>query len=226
MRERLLLLAILTGALAAPFGAPLAAQETRCDRGDVEVAALTFSGNAAFPDATLAAGIVTTASSRLRRALRFVGRKHCLDGAALPLDVLRLRTWYRNHGFADASVDTVVASSGRGRVEVRFLIAEGDPVRVDTLRIEGLDGVPERAQITSGLPVRVGGWFDRYANAATRDTLTRRLRDSGYPDAESFLGYDTRSAAKRATVIFTVAPGVRRRIGRLAITRTGRVGYS
>jgi len=220
VRARLVLLAALTGALVAP----LEAQETRCDRGDVEVAALSFSGNAAFPDATLAAGIVTTASSRLRRLLRFVGRKLCLDASELPLDVLRLRTWYRNHGFVDVTVDTVVAAAGRGRVEVRFQIAEGEPVRVDTLRIEGLDGVAQRAQLVSGLPVRVGGWFDRYANAATRDTLTRRLRNSGYPDAETFLGYDTRSAAKRATVIFTVTPGVRRRIGRLDITRTGREG--
>lgn len=224
MRARLVLLATLTGALTALLAAPLGAQETRCDRGDVEVATLSFSGNAAFPDATLAAGIVTTASSRLRRTLRFVGRKHCLDAAALPLDVLRLRTWYRNHGFVDATVDTVVAPNGRRRVDVRFTISEGEPVRVDTLRIEGLDGVPERAQITSGLPVRVGGWFDRYANAAARDTLTRRLRDSGYPDAETFLGYDTRSSAKRATVIFSVSPGVRRRIGRLNITRSGRDG--
>lgn len=220
MRARFALAVVLGGALATPA----AAQETRCDRGDVEVARLTFAGNTAFPDATLAGGIVTTASSRWRRVLRIVGARRCLDSGALPLDVLRLRTWYRNHGFVDATVDTVVAPSGRGRVEVRFLIAEGDPMRIDTLRIVGLDAVPERSAIVSGLPARVGGWFDRYANAAARDTLTRRLRDNGYPDAETFLGYDTRNAAKRATVIFTVAPGARRRIGRLEVARQGRDG--
>ena len=47
--------------------------------------------------------------------------------------MLRLRLWYRNHGFMDATVDTVVAETGRARVEVRFLISEGQPTRVRAL---------------------------------------------------------------------------------------------
>jgi outer membrane protein assembly factor BamA len=211
-------------ALLATSAPALGAQETRCDRGDVEVGALSFAGNDAFPDAVLASGIVTTASSRARRLLRFVGARRCLDADELPRDVLRLRLWYRNHGFMDATVDTVVAETGRARVEVRFLISEGQPTRVDTLRILGLDGVPERGEVTAGLPTRLNGWFDRYANAATRDTITRRLRDNGYPDAEAFLGYELRLDERRATVEFTVVPGPRRRIGRLDIVHEGRDG--
>lgn len=211
-------------AVAAPLGAPLDAQETRCERGDTEVRTLKFEGNRAFNDATLAAGIVTTPSSWFRRTLRIVGTKHCLDREDFPLDARRLATWYRNHGFTDATVDTVVTAVGRNRVDVRFTIVEGEPVLVDTLRILGLDGVPERGDLQRGLPVRVGGRFDRYANSAMRDTLTRRLRDNGYPDAETFLGYDTRTLARTATVIFTVVPGPRRRIGAIVFTRTGRDG--
>ena len=202
----------------------LGAQETRCERGDVEVRSLGFSGNTEFKDATLAAGIVTTPSSWARRVLRVVGARHCLDTKEFPLDVLRLTVWYRNHGFVDATVDTVVTPMGRNRVGIRFDIIEGEPVLVDTLRILGLDAVPERGTIQAGLAARVGGRFDRYANSATRDTLTRRLRDNGYPDAETFLGYDTRTIARTATVIFTVVPGPRRRIGALMFTRHGRDG--
>jgi len=211
-------------ALLALLASAAGAQETRCDRGDTEVRALSFQGNTAFSDAELGSGIVTTASSRARRVLGFVGAKHCLSQAELPRDVLRLRLWYRNHGFVDATVDTVVAPVGRERVEVRFVIAEGEPVLVDTLRIEGLDGVPERSEIIAALPTRVGGWFDRYANATTRDLLTRRLRDSGYPDAETFLGYDLRTETKRATVVLSVSAGARRRIGRVNIVQEGRDG--
>jgi outer membrane protein assembly complex protein YaeT len=220
MRRGLLLVLALLASSASVVGA----QETRCDRGDVEVGALSFAGNDAFSDAVLSAGIVTTASSRARRIFRFVGTRRCLDQGELPLDVLRLRLWYRNHGFIAATVDTVVAEIGKARVEVRFLINEGEPVRVDTLRVNGLEGVPERAQILEDLPTRLGGWFDRYANAATRDTLTRRLRDNGYPDAEAFLGYDLRSEERRATVEFTVIPGSRRRIGRVDLVQEGRDG--
>ncbi len=222
MRSRRALLRSI--ALLALLASAANAQETRCDRGDLEVRALSFQGNNAFSDAVLGTGIVTTASTRLRRYLRFVGARHCLNSEELPRDVQRLRLWYRNHGFVDATVDTVVAPAGRNRIEVRFLIAEGEPIRTDTVRIEGLDAVPEHREITAGLPTRVGGWFDRYANAATRDTLTRRLRDNGYPDAETFLGYDLRTEARRATVVLTVITGTRRRVGRVNIVHEGRDG--
>ncbi len=215
----LLALLLLVGA-----GREAAAQDTRCGRDGVEVRRLEFEGNTAFTDAELTAGIVTTASSWARRALKVVGARHCLNQREFPLDVARLRVWYRNHGYVDATVDTVVTAMGSRRVGVLFRIAEGEPVRVDTLRILGLDGVPERTEILSGLRTRVGGLFDRYANADSRDTLARRLRDNGYPDAEVFLGYDTRTEARRATVIFTVEPGARRRIGQVALVRRGRDG--
>jgi outer membrane protein assembly complex protein YaeT len=210
--------------LVVTAGREAGGQDTRCVRGGVEVRALEFDGNTAFTDAELAAGIITTASSWARRTLRVVGTRHCLNPLEFARDVARLRVWYRNHGYVEATVDTVVTATPPDGIGVRFVIFEGEPIRVDTLRVLGLDGVPERAELLTGLRTRVGGLFDRYANAATRDTLSRRLRDSGYPDAEVFLGYDTRTAARTATVIFTVEPGARRRIGTVAIQRLGREG--
>ena len=200
------------------------AQETRCERGDVEVGSLGFVGNTAFTDAELEAGIVTTASGWARRTLRIIGTRRCLDQAEFPDDVLRLTLWYRNHGFTAATVDTIVTSLGPSRVAVSFVVTEGVPMLVDTLRVVGLDAVPERELVLARLPTAVGGWFDRYANRASRDSITARLRDNGYPDAQTFLGYDTRTDAMRATVQFTVETGARRRIGRVAITRLGREG--
>jgi len=218
-RSALVGLALLLA--AAP---PLVAQETRCERGDTEVRKLAFSGNTAFTDADLAAGIVTTPSSFLRRVFRIGGQRRCLDQREFPLDVLRLTVWYRNHGFVDATVDTVVTPVGGNRIDVRFVITEREPVLVDTVRFEVLVAVPERTQLMRGLPTRVGGRFDRYANRATKDTLARRLRDGGYPDAEAFLGYDLRTDARRATVVFIANPGSRRRIGGVLVTREGRDG--
>ena len=211
-------------ALLLTAASAVGAQETRCERGDVEVRSLSFRGNKEFTDATLAAGIVTTPSTWARRVLRFIGARHCLDQREFPLDVLRLTYWYRNHGFTQATVDTVVTRVGKDRVAVRFDITEGTPVIVDTVRFAGLDAVPERANLLAGLPARAGGRFDRYANRATKDTITRRLRDGGYPDAETFLGYDLRTAERTATVLFTVAPGARRRIGSINLVRNGRAG--
>jgi outer membrane protein assembly complex protein YaeT len=202
----------------------LRAQETRCERGDIEVHKLAFTGNTAFSDADLAVGIVTTPSSFLRRIFRIGGQRHCLDAREFPADRLRLTVWYHNHGFRDATVDTLVTSAGKNRINVTFRITEGEPMLVDTVRFEGLDAVPERVRLMSGLPTRVGGRFDRYAIRATMDSLARRLRDNGYPEAEAFLGYDMRTEARRATVIFTANTGPRRRIGGVVVTRVGRDG--
>lgn len=219
-RARILLALSLLGAATSRAEA----QDTRCGRGAVEVRALQFTGNAAFTDAQLAAGIVTTASSWGRRVLRVIGERHCLNAEEFPRDVARLRLWYRNHGYVDATVDTVVTALPRGTIGVTFVIAEGEPIRIDSIRVAGLDAVPERAEILRGLRARVGGLFDRYAIAASRDTISRRLRDNGYPDAEVLLGWDTRRATRGATVIFTVEPGARRWIGEVALDRRGRTG--
>lgn len=202
-------------------GGVAGAQETRCQRGGVEVGLLEFTGNEAFTDAELAAGIVTSSSSWTRRTIGFLGTRHCLNAREFPLDVARLRLWYRNHGYVDVRVDTVVTNLTRNRVGVRFVIDEGEPIRVDTVRVTGLDAVPERAEVLLGLRTRPGGLFDRYANAASRDSISRRLRDNGYPDAEVFLGYDTRTLERTATVIFDVEPGVRTRIGDVAVVQRG-----
>ncbi len=193
------------------------AQDLACESGDLEVVRLSFDGNSAFPSATLASGIVTTPSSWARRTLRVFGRRRCLDREQFPLDVVRLVIWYRNHGYASATVDTVLTRIGSARVAVRFSIHEGLPVLVDSLAFEGLESVPERAELLQGLATRIDRPFDKYANEATRDSLMRRLRDGGYPDAEVFVGYDTRTAERRARVTFTVMPGSRVHFGEVAV---------
>lgn len=211
--------------LAAPVVARIAeAQELTCDPGDVEVVALRFSGNQAFSSATLAAGIVTTPSSWSRRSLKFFGTMRCLDRPQFALDALRLILFYRNHGYVAATVDTLVTPSGAHRVEIEFKISEGTPVLISDLIIEGLDGVDVRDRLLAGLATFRGAPFDKYAMEETRDSLSRRLRNGGYPDAEVFVGFDTHAAAHTATVRFSVQPGRRAVVGPLRIVVTPRDG--
>lgn len=208
---------LLVAVLVSVSTRALHAQDLACESGDLEVVRLSFQGNSAFSGATLAAGVVTTPSSWARRTLRFLGRRRCLDREQFPLDVVRLLIWYRNHGYASATVDTVVTRIGDARVAVLFSVHEGLPVIVDSLTFEGLESVPERAELLQGLATRVDRPFDKYANEATRDSLTGRLRDGGYPDAEVFVGYDTRTTERLARVTFTVVPGPRVRFGEVAV---------
>lgn len=217
-------LAIVACAALAVPGAPALAQNAPCGEDGVEVVSLAFAGNAAFADATLASGIATTASSWARRHLRMFGTRRCLDRQDFALDAVRLRLFYRNHGYVAATVDTAVTPAGRDRVAVLFTIREGAPMLVSELILDGIDGLADREALVRGLPISLGGPFDKYAIEESRDSLGRRLRNSGYPDAEVFVGYDTHVAEHSATVRLAVNPGTRVRLGPINVVVTPREG--
>ncbi len=203
--------------LALMFPVALGAQDIVCDKGDTEVLRLEFTGNRAFPAAVLANGIATTPSTWARRTFRVIGRRYCMDMAEFPRDVVRLMLFYRGHGYLDVAVDTVVTKLGPLQVAVRFAITEGAPTRVSSLGITGLDAVPMRAAIERALPLRAGGTFDRPAVAAARDSLARRLRNAGYPDAEVLVNYETDAVRRAAAVTYVAIPGPRSRIGAVEV---------
>lgn len=195
----------------------LGAQEIDCDPGDIEVRRLTFRGNRTFSDARLAAQIATTPSGALYRYARFIGTKHCLDRVHLPLDSIRLLRFYQERGFYDATVDLDTASVGPSAIAVQFTIVEGQPMLIDTLTVLGLEGLPDSARIRRSLPLAVGHRFDSEALGKALAYLTASLRNSGYPDADVFRGYQTNYETHRASVELTVVPGVRARIGAIDI---------
>jgi outer membrane protein insertion porin family len=193
--------------------ASASAQETNCDAGDKEVRKLSFTGNTAFTDTELSKIIVTTASPFARTVLHLpLTVRRCLDRNELPKDRARLVIFYRRRGYADATVDTVVRASGAG-VEVNFLIHEGLPTKLASLVIEGLDSVRNRASIVSRLPIRAGQRFDRVNLEAARDSIARRLRNSGYPGAEVNNTFDVNDSLRAAYDTIRVEPGPFTRIG-------------
>jgi outer membrane protein assembly complex protein YaeT len=211
----------LMAAMFAIAPALAGAQSLTCDsRSDLEVRKLTFTGNRAFTNAQLANGVVTTASSWTKRWIRFFGTKRCFVSDSLTNDRFRLMIFYRNHGYTSVAVDTTVTRLDEGAVAVQFAITEGLPTLVDTLRVMGLDAIPERRRLTAQLPLRQGSPFDKYALQASIDTLTRRLREGGYPSAEVFFYFATDTAAHSATVEIDVAPGTRASIGDLTLDVT------
>jgi outer membrane protein assembly factor BamA len=209
-----LLLAVLLLAVAAR---PSRAQDLSCNAGDVEVMRLTFQGNRAFAKGLLEDGIATEPSSFLRRRIGIFGARRCLDHQAFALDRVRLIVFYRNHGYASVTVDTIVTPMGKGKIGVRFSIHEGEPTIVDSLTITGLDSVPERAAIVKGLPAREGKPFDKYADDTTRELITQRLHNGGYPDAEVFIESSTQTASRLASVTFAVTTGARMHLGPLIV---------
>jgi outer membrane protein insertion porin family/translocation and assembly module TamA len=217
-RRRSLAALVLILAVLAPRA--LRAQGIECDGtpGEREVRSLEFRGNRAFPSRELELRVSTTASDFLQRRLHAFGTPRCLDSDALRLDVGRLRVFYQRHGYYGATVDTAVTVAGDSDgVNVAFLIDEGQPVLIDSLRISGLDSTARTIVDTSELALRKGIPFDRTKLQATIDTIKSRLRNNGYPRADVAASYTVDTMARHASVGLTVLPGTRARIGQIRV---------
>jgi outer membrane protein insertion porin family len=197
------------------------AQDITCDPGDTEVRSLHFEGNHAFSGSELALRIATTPSTWSRRVFRIFGARYCLDSLAFRTDSLRLIVLYRRRGYTDVRVGTRIERAGAHAVDITFRIAEGLPVRIAAFTITGLDSLEPHGlgdRLSRGLPVRERGPFDQDAVEAARDTLIRRLRNNGYPNAEVLRDFATNDSARTATVTFNVSAGPRARLGAITIT--------
>jgi outer membrane protein insertion porin family len=204
--------------LVAVFAAaPLAAQQEpqRVVRG------LSFEGNHAIDDYTLSTAIATTNSSTFATSpfLRWLGlgEKRVFSELEFRRDVLRLLLLYRQTGYMNAVIDTLVRREGRD-VYLKFRIYEGDPVRLAALEVQGLDAILDVRRLKRDLPLQVGDPFDRALFQASADTIVSRLKNRGYPYADILRGYDVDVAALRAVATLEALPGRRVRVGQVVIT--------
>ncbi len=217
-------LVCLVGVLVSTV--PLSAQERQ-----LVVRQLDFSGNSAISDEVLASAISTTNSSVFARSFFFrwmgLGAKRYFDEQEFRRDVVRLGVLYKRSGYNDAVIDTLVQRTPED-VYITFTIQEGAPIIVATLTITGLDSLRDRARRAAleDLPLQRGDPFNRYAMQASADSISRRLRDRGYPSATVFTGFEVEKPARRATVTLEVAPGRRAVIGRVTVVGAARVDSS
>jgi outer membrane protein assembly factor BamA len=212
--------ALLSLVALAAMSAPLRAQQVECDRdgSPPEVRSLNFVGNKTFTDDQLSTFVVTTPSSFTRRHFRIFGAKRCYPVDGLAPDVAALKALYRNNGFYDTKVDTVVKRLSKTAVAITFRLSEGRPLILDSLTIAGLDSLPKKGAILRDLPLRVGGRFGIVLLATERDSIVARLANSGYPRADVFQSYDVDSINHHASVELQAVTGPRAHFGTIAVT--------
>lgn len=210
-------------ALLLAAAVPLGAQEPQR-----VVRQLSFEGNTAIPDEVLASAIATTNSSWFARTFLFrwlgLGEKRYFDEQEFKRDGVRLQVLYRRSGYPHVEVDTTVRRTPED-VYVTFRIKEGPPIRVTDLAVTGLDSLPGklRREVLLDLPLHVGDPFNRYVMQVTADTVTRRLKDRGYPATRVFTGFEVDREAETATVTFDVTAGRKAVIGQVQVEGVARV---
>jgi outer membrane protein insertion porin family len=182
------------------------------------VRGLTFEGNRAIDDVTLESVISTTKSSWWARSSLVkwlgLGEKRYFSEVEFRRDVVRLILYYRQSGYMNAVVDTLVRRTPRD-VYVTFRIHEGEPVRVTRLDVVGLDGIFNVPRLKRELPLQVGDPFNRFLMQASADTIVSRLRNGGYPYGEVLRNFE--AAALKAEVELDALPGPRMRVGEVVI---------
>lgn len=193
----------------------------------LEIAAVSFPGASAWPKRFLETAVVTqptrcTAVAPLCWMGIGVDRQY-LDPRVLPQDELRLRFFYAQQGYREARVTTDTVRVG-DRVRVEFQIEEGQPIRVDSITVSGLDSLP--SSVGRNLPLVVGDPLSLSAYEATRDTLILRLRNRGYVRAEVLIGYNVPAGSYLATVRYDAYPDVRARFGAIDVIGAQQVSES
>ena len=189
---------------------------------------LNFEGNRAISDEVLAAAIATTNSSWFATTFFFrwlgLGAKRFFDEEEFRRDVVRLGVLYKRSGYPDAVIDTVVQRTPQD-VYITFQITEGNPIRVTSFTVTGLDSLPERPRraVRLDLPLQAGDPFNRFDMQASADSVTRRLRDRGYPSAVVFTAFESNREAKTASVTIEADPDGRAVIGRIDVIGAQRV---
>ncbi len=209
--------------LAMLMPARLRAQEC-VEPTDRMVRNLEFVGNKTFKADQLSAVVLTTPSSFARRHFRFFGTERCYPANGLGQDTLNLKGFYKNNGFYDTHVDTVVKTVRPGVVDVTFRINEGLPLLLDSLEITGLHDVPDSAKTTKDLQLKVGERAGQLQMIADIATITARLRDEGYPNAQVFKQSSVRPEEHRAEVVLDVVTGMRTRFGTIRVTSASQSG--
>jgi translocation and assembly module TamA len=158
-------------------------------------------------------------------ALGFVLRERLrLDPDALAVDKRRIEAFYRERGYYRARVEDVeVREAGRGLVKVVFHVSEGEPVRITTVEVKGLEAAPDAARYATKLPVRPGDVFTEGAYDAARAQLLASLLSNGWAAAEVRQGAVVLPEAGTAEVTYDVSPGQRYRFGPIFVAGTAAV---
>jgi outer membrane protein insertion porin family/translocation and assembly module TamA len=189
----------------------------------IKIDSLKFTGLHAVTAGQLESVLATRAPSRLPW-----GAKTYFDREQFEADLKRIVAFYRDRGYPDARITSFEATlnDDQTAVDLTIHIDEGEPVRLEALRIEGLpggDGLDEAA-VRQSLPLQVGQPLDRALVQASRETMLDQLKEHGYPFGKVTLAEQDGSSAKARILTMQVEPGPLVHFGPIEITGNSSVG--
>jgi outer membrane protein assembly complex protein YaeT len=176
------------------------------EEGAIKVSSLKFNGTKAVTEKQLKSVLATSASSRLPW-----GTKRFFSREQFEADLKRITAFYKDRGFPDARVTSfdVKLSEDQTSVDVLVNIAEGEPIRVEQLLLNGFESLPPRHlnDLKGKLPIKAGQPLDRALMQASRESALDELRDHGYPYAIVRVTDASGSSERQRIVTLHAEPG-------------------
>jgi outer membrane protein insertion porin family len=177
------------------------------------VSAVSYEGNVALDKAKLEEQV------QLKPRARYTAAK-------AHADTVRVREAYRRLGRLATTVTTKTADKGDGRVDVVFVVKEGEVTKVDSISFVGNRAFSER-QLRDVISTSQSGWFDILKSGAfydperierDREMLLRHYQKNGFPDARVTAAEAVKNAQGTGySIAFTVDEGERYTFGTATI---------
>ncbi len=168
---------------------------------------LKFTGNRQISSRQIGKKILTTDTGWWPFAT-----EHRFDPFAWQADLRRIERLYISRGFYQAEVvKDQVEPLPKNRVALEVQISEGQPTRIASIEIRGLDALPEqeRRAALEHLPLAGDAVFTEGAWAKAKQLLQTRLRDRGYAQADVDGQALVDVVTHRAALTIDVRPGAR-----------------
>lgn len=142
------------------------------------------------------------------------------DPNAWQADLRRIERFYQAEGYYQAQViSDTVQPEGKEAVKLVAQVREGEPTRISTVELRGLEQLPEDHQrrVKVDLPLKPGEIFREENWEGVKELIQGRLRELGYAEAE--VGGETQVdvVTHQAAVVLEVNPGPRYKFGNIFV---------
>ena len=189
----------------------------------VKVSSLSLEGVHAVEEAQLRAALQTKAGSWVP-----FSKKPPFDTDEFQRDLQRLRQFYTERGYPDARVANVDVAFDEKKEHVRLTVTvhEGEPMRVESMRFEGFDVLPERRQqsLKSRFGLAPGDVRDRRRVDAARTTALNVFQEQGYPYAKVVVDELPGETARGVAIVVRATPGQPATFGPIEVSGNASVG--
>ena len=195
----------------------------RKEEAKVKVSILSLEVVHAVEEAQLRAALQTKAGSWVP-----FSKKPPFDTDEFQRDLQRLRQFYTERGYPDARVTNVDVAFDEKKEHVRLTVTvrEGEPMRVESMRFEGFDVLPERRQqaLKRRLGLESGDVRDRRRLDAARSTALNVFQEQGYPYAKVIVDELPGEGPRGVVIVVRATPGQPATFGPIEVSGNASVG--